>query len=646
LAALVAVALRWRLSPWLDDGVPTVALLGAVAFAVWYGGIRPAISAAIVGYVANLYFFTHWSGLEPRADPRVLADTVVYLLSASLIITVGRHLRHLTRHAGAADRELRAGEERWRALLTQSTVGLAGMDLTGRFEFANDRFCEMVGRPWQDLQGVRMHEITHPEDLPHNVALFEQLAAEGTPFVIEKRYLRPDGVENWVTKSVFAIRGEDGSPRAAMAVVLDVTERQRAETERTRLLESERQARLSAEQANRMKNEFLAVLSHELRTPLSNVISWGRLLQTKYPSAEADLQRGLTVIVNNANAQAQLIADLLDLSRIAAGKLTLDAQPLDLMAVVESTVNSHQSVLDTKGLRCALKRVAEPAIVLGDSGRLQQVLWNLLSNAIKFTPTGGEIEVRVEHVGHHWELTVRDTGEGIAAEFLPHLFDRFRQADGSTARRYGGLGIGLSIVRQLVELHGGTVRAESDGPGRGARFTVQLPVHLGKTQAADPAPSEPGELALTPTLLQGLCVLAVEDQTDMRDYIQRILEEHGAVVTTACSALEALERLRVNTPRVDVLVSDIGLSGLDGYGLIRTIREQLGLGPDELKAVAVTAFARDEDRLQALGAGFQACLAKPYQVAQLVRTVRELTAPQPAHPQVREPHLRLVENKD
>jgi PAS domain S-box-containing protein len=649
LVALVTVALRWEFSPWLGEGVSTISLLGVVAFSSWYGGTGPAIVAALVGYAANTSLLASGSGsLSAFAGPPMLAGTAVYMLSSGLIILVGRHLGHLTRYAGAADRELRAGKDRWQALLAQSTVGLAGMDLTGRFVFADDRFCEMVGRTRRDLQDLRIDQITHSEDLAHHVALFEHLARDGTPFIIEKRYLRPDGVENWVSKSVFPVRGQDGRPYAAMAVVLDVTERKRAEMDRARLLESERHARASAEQANHMKDEFLAVLSHELRTPLSNVISWSRLLQTKYSTAEPDLLRGLEVIVNNALAQEQLISDLLDLSRIAAGKLVLVAQPLDLMAVVELAVNSQRMALEAKGLRLMLERGSEPSIVVGDSGRLQQVLWNLLSNAIKFTPAGGRIEVRADRVGHSWELTVRDTGEGIAAEFLPHLFDRFRQADGSTTRRYGGLGIGLAIVRQLVELHGGRVRAHSNGPGQGASFTVQLPVYVGQAHGNTPVQNEPGDVPVTgPDALQGVRVLAVEDQSDMREYIRRILDEYGATVTTAASAGEALELLRADAGRFDVLVSDIGMSGLDGYGFIRAVRKQLELGPDRLKAIAVTAFTRDEDRLQALTAGFQVCLSKPYQVTQLVRAVCEL-ANKPAERQprpTREPRLRLVENK-
>lgn len=644
LVAVISVALRWRLNPWLGAGVPTVALLGVVALAVWYGGTRPAIVAGILGYGANTYFFTPLNGFLPVADPALLANTLVLVAAAGLIMIVGRHVRRLTRRANSADREQRAGEERWRALLTQSTVGLAGMDLNGRFAFANERFCEMVGRTYAQLQGLRLHEITHPEDLPQNVALFERLATQGTPFTIETRYLRPDGGENWVGKSVFAVCGEDGRPHAALALVLDVTARKRAELDRTQLLESERRARMTAEQANRMKDEFLGVLSHELRTPLSNVISWSRLLQMKYSNADADLLRALTVIVNNAQAQEQLISDLLDVSRIAAGKVTLDPQPLDVMAVVDSAVNLQRPALEAKGLQLRVARAPEAAIVLGDGQRLQQVVWNLLSNAIKFTPSGGRIEVRAERIGHYWELTVRDTGEGIAAEFLPHLFDRFRQADGSTARRHGGLGIGLTIVRQLVELHGGGVRAHSDGPGCGTTFTVRLPVQMGEVLGPPPFPSEPAEMVATSAdTLNGVRVLAVEDQSDMLEYVQRILEEHGAVVVAAPSAREALEHLRANAPPFDVLVSDIGMSELDGYALIRAVREELGLGPDRLKAVAVTAFTRDEDRLNALGAGFQACLAKPYQVARLVRTVRELTAPESVAPFVREPRLRLVE---
>lgn len=511
LVALVTVLVRWRLVPWLGDGIPTVSLLGAVAFAVWYGGTGPAVIAACVGYGANTYLFPFADGPLHVSDPRLLANTFVFVLSAGLIMIFAAHLRRVSERARLSEARFPEHEERW-------------------------------------------------------------------------------------------------------------------QTERAQLLESERTARATAEQANRMKDEFLAVVSHELRTPLSNVISWSRLLQSTHAAGEPHLQRGLGIIVNNATAQGQLIADLLDMSRIVAGKVVLEPEPLDLSAVVDSAVHSHRPALEEKGLWLTFERPPEPAIVLGDAARMQQVMWNLLSNAIKFTPGGGQILLVIRRAGHLWELSVRDTGEGIAAEFIPHLFDRFRQADGSISRRYGGLGIGLAIVHHLVELHGGTIHAQSDGPGHGATFSVQLPVYSGEMRGhAHIGPQEVGFDEPENKSLADLSILAVEDHPDMLDYIKQVLEEHGAVVRTASSAGEALQHLEEAPDRFQVLVSDIGMSGLDGYGLIGAIRGKMGLGSDRLKAIAVSAFARDEDRLRALGAGFQAYLSKPYQVAQLVRTVKQVS---------------------
>jgi signal transduction histidine kinase len=401
--------------------------------------------------------------------------------------------------------------------------------------------------------------------------------------------------------------------------------------EREQLLGAERAARADAESAIRAKDEFLATLSHELRTPLSNIVSWAGVLQRKYTADDEQLNRGLRVIVDNAMAQSQIIADLVDISRIVAGKVVLELKPIDLADLATLTVNAQRPAADAKGITLDLELQQEgAAVVLADATRLQQVMWNLLANALKFTPTGGRIELLLRaNGGREIEIEVRDTGEGIAPEVLPYVFDRFRQADSGAARRYGGLGLGLAIVKQLVELHGGEVSASSPGPGRGTSFVVRIPAYRPDVRSplAIGAATDATQ-ALEGQQLTGLCVLAVEDQRDMLEFLQRVLEEQGADVLTATSGPAALELLQAgNAGSVDVLICDIGMPKMDGYQLLNSVRAQLRLAPDVLPAVAVTAYAREEDRERSLAAGFQAHVTKPYQVAQLIAILRRLRQP-------------------
>jgi CheY-like chemotaxis protein/two-component sensor histidine kinase len=377
-----------------------------------------------------------------------------------------------------------------------------------------------------------------------------------------------------------------------------------------------------------MKDEFLATLSHELRTPLNAILGWSQVLLGTDPPDAGTLADGLRTIERNARAQTQLIADLLDMSRIISGKIRLDVQRLDVAAVIEAAVAAVRPGAEAKGVRLqvTLDPVAGP--VRGDPGRLQQVLWNLLSNAIKFTPKGGRVQVVLERVNSHLEVVVSDTGEGIRPEFLPHVFERFRQGDASTTRRHGGLGLGLSIVRQLVELHGGSVRAKSPGEGRGATFVVMLPVAAlhedaeaaagrGHPAAPSAAASPCGEADLT-----GVRVLVVDDEPDARDLVRRFLERCGARVRLAGSAAEALEVLAADAP--DVLISDIGMPGVDGYDLLRRVRALPDPAARRTPAVALTAFARSEDRTRAMLAGYNVHLSKPLEPAELAATVASL----------------------
>lgn len=392
------------------------------------------------------------------------------------------------------------------------------------------------------------------------------------------------------------------------------------ERERAQLLEAERAARSEAESANKLKDEFLATLSHELRTPLSIIVGWTQLLQRRAAPESVELKKGLKLIGDNAMSQSRIITDLLDMSRITAGKMGIDAKPLDLEDIIAQCVASHTPGAEDKGVLLAYDAASQPRIVLADAARLQQIMGNILTNALKFTPPGGTVRVSAQNAGDGFDVAVQDTGEGIAPEFLPHMFDRFRQADGSSARPHGGLGLGLAIVQQLVEMHGGHVRAESAGLGRGARFTVWLPEAPGARAAESSDTVEPKEMQS----LNGVRVLAVEDQPEMLEQLARVLEERGAQVTAARSAQEALQALRDKGSQYHVLLSDIGMPGMDGFELIRALRRQPEFSSERLAAVAVTAFARAEDKLRCLEAGYQAHFSKPYEASRLVAMVQKV----------------------
>jgi signal transduction histidine kinase len=398
--------------------------------------------------------------------------------------------------------------------------------------------------------------------------------------------------------------------------------REWAERERARLLVLEQQARREAEEANRMKDEFLATLSHELRTPLNAILGWTQVLRSGKLD-EATAVRALETIERNARAQAQLISDLLDVSRIITGKLRLDLKPIELPRIIDATLDSIRPAADAKDIQLDVALAPLRSPVVGDADRLQQVVWNLLSNAIKFTPRGGRVAVRLETSQQNAVIRVTDTGVGIRPDFLPYVFDRFRQAESTITRSHGGLGLGLSIVRHLVELHGGTVEVDSPGEGRGATFSVQLPIRSELTEVlSDDRAGQSGWQSLwNPTLLQGVRVLVVEDEVDTRDLLITALQQCGALVTGVATTAEALDSFDT-VP--DVIVSDIGLPGEDGYELLRKVRS---LAPDrggKVPAAALTAFARAEDRLRALEAGFETHLAKPLDPSELVATVARL----------------------
>jgi signal transduction histidine kinase/CheY-like chemotaxis protein len=425
--------------------------------------------------------------------------------------------------------------------------------------------------------------------------------------------------------TISPIRDASGSVIGASKIVRDISNLKRMMREREELLANEQAARSEAERVSRMKDEFLATLSHELRTPLHAILGWSQLLRA--PSTDAqELQQGLMTIERNARVQTQLIEELLDMSRIISGKVRLDVRNVDLVAVIEHAIESVRPAAEAKRIR--LEKVLDPRAgpVTGDPNRLQQVMWNLLSNAMKFTPKGGRVQVFLQRVNSHVEITVSDTGQGIRADFLPHLFTRFTQADSSTTRAHGGLGLGLAIVRHLVELHGGAIKAKSAGEGKGATFIVALPlsvVHDERSEQEKAHPTAGHSMTASTVDLSGVKVLIVDDEPDACELVKHILALNHATVFTAESADEGLEILRQQRPHI--LISDVGMPGQDGYQFLARVRALGPLAGGQTPAVALTAFARPEDRRRVLMAGFQMHLPKPVDSAELVAVVANLT---------------------
>ncbi len=529
-----------------------------------------------------------------------------------------------------AKEALEQSEAKFRRLFESNLVGVAFWNAEGFITDANDAYLRIVGYSRQEFDAlgkIQWRSLTPPEYNDVDNRALEEAFATRVSSIYEKEYVRRDGTRVQV---VLGIALMDNSQVNGVAFVLDISERKKAELERDRLLLAEQKARATAEAANRMKDEFLAVLSHELRSPLNAMLGWLTLLRTR-KFDEAATARALETVERNARAQAQLVEDLLDVSRIIQGKLRLNVRAVDLLSVIEAAIDTVRPAALAKNIE--LQPVLDPAAgpVFGDSDRLQQIVWNLLSNAVKFTPKGGRVQIRLERVHSYVEIVVADTGQGISPEFLPYVFDRFRQADSSMTRSFGGLGLGLSIVRNLVELHGGSVHVESPGEGQGTTFTVKLPLSPVSTKIEEPErvhPTVGGSLSFDYTpRLDGLRILVVDDEVDARELLIQILVECGAEVVALATADEVIAALEEQTSdsRFDILISDIGMPEQDGYALLRRVRSlELNQG-GRIPAVALTAYARAEDRKAALLAGFQSHIAKPVEPGELIAVIANLT---------------------
>jgi PAS domain S-box-containing protein len=556
--------------------------------------------------------------------------------------------------AGAADLgELERARAHLAAIVDSSEDGIVGKTLEGIVVSWNKGAERLFGYTSQEMVGQSITKVIPPEFQHEETEILAKIRRGERIERYQAIRIHKKGHRLSISLTISPVRDMSGKIVGAAKIAHDITENKRAQKalereleartaveealrlseaqlkqvvmEREYLLQSERYARSEAERLSHMKDEFLATLSHELRTPLNAIQGWATLLRQREVTAE-DRARGLEAIERNVRAQAQIVSDLLDMSRIISGKIHLEVQLLSLHEVIHNAIEAVRASADAKKLRIHTLLDSSVGFVRGDPSRLQQILWNLLTNAVKFTPPGGRIQVVLERVNSHVEVVVEDTGIGIGADFLPFVFERFRQADAAMTRRHGGLGIGLSIVKTLVELHGGSVRVKSAGQNQGTTFVIALPVSQVTEEEVErsqrlPVLADPLEAIELPGL-SGASVLVVDDEPDGRQLMVRILEGRGASVTAVAGGAEALDLLK--RLQFDILVSDIGMPGLDGYELMRRARSLDSSRPGPIPAIAVTAYARAEDRQRSLLAGYQMHLAKPVEARELIAGIASL----------------------
>jgi PAS domain S-box-containing protein len=538
-----------------------------------------------------------------------------------------------------AEESLRKSEEQARrqlayveAIYASAPVGLCFVDTDLQYLSINERLAEINAKSVEEHLGRTVREVMPAEAADILEPIFRRVIETGEPALNVEQSLvtaaEPREVRHFIS-GYYPIKNGGGRTLGVNVVVMEITQRKKIEEELENLLRQEKAAREEAEAANRMKDEFLATISHELRTPLTSILGWARMLTGGGLTAPQS-RHALEVIAQSAQSQTRLIEDILDTSRIITGRLKLEAQPVAIEHIFHAAVDVVRPSAEVKGIVLSEVVDAPDGVVFGDANRLQQAVWNLLSNAVKFTNEGGRIEARLGRADGQVEIAVEDTGIGIDPKFLPHVFDRFRQADASSTREYGGLGIGLAIVRHIVEMHGGSVSASSPGRGQGATFKIRLPLisaqRLARVEgprAEAPPPAKERQILEDGHRLDGVRVLLVEDNPDTLEMLKFIFDESGAeviAVTSVEEALDALERFRP-----DALVSDIAMPDRDGYDLIREVRSREPEQGGKIPAVAVTAYARAEDRVRVLAAGFQMHIAKPIDPDELIAVVASLT---------------------
>lgn len=600
----------------------TIPIVFALVAASWYGGRGPGLLYSILVQVVI-------SASKPPLNAKeVFSQLSVFVLLIFLVFIISG-LRKLTG---------RLRDQRELLQVTLSSIGDAviSTDIEGRISFINPTGEAVSGWSLAEASGRPLHEIFRivNETTRETVeSPFDAIKRDGATVGLANHtiLIAKDGREIPIDDSGAPIRNAAGEVVGAVIVFHDVTERRQTELEREELLEREKSARRSAESADRLKDEFLATVSHELRTPLNSILGWAATLNSKDTFDETSVRNALGIIERNARAQSALINDILDVSRIITGKLQIRAQPVDLGPVILAAVDTLRPAIDAKAIKVTAPDSSERVEVSGDPDRLQQVIWNLVANAVKFTPRGGTIDITVKKRDAMAEIKVRDSGIGIDAEFLPHVFERFRQADSSAIRQDTGLGLGLSIVRHLVELHGGTVSVESEGAGLGAVFTLSLPsvsepedtaVDNERRLAASKSSTRPLARDIETADLRGVRVLLVDDDPDTLEVLCIMLTQFHVEVAAAASSAEALKLF--DKWRPDVLISDLAMPGEDGLSLIKKIRALSPEAGGNTPAAALTAYARDEDSASARAAGFHSHVAKPVDPQKLASTVLDL----------------------
>ncbi len=516
-----------------------------------------------------------------------------------------------------AELVLQQSEERYRYLTEAIPQLVWTCDANGLCDYVNQQLCNYTGLTFEQALGQGWLSAVHPDDRQVSNTVWMNAVRDATAYRHEYRLRQAaSNSYRWYLVLGLPLKDPHGQIMKWFGTCTDIHDPKELEAERDRLLQREQTARLESERANRIKDEFLAVLSHELRSPLNPILGWTKLLQT-YQFDQTQTAEALATIERNAKLQTQLIDDLLDIAKILRGKLTINAIPVNLAVVIESAIDTVKTAALAKSIQIypVLPNIGQ---VSGDSTRLQQIVWNLLSNAIKFTPKGGRVDIQLEQVGDQAQIMVSDTGKGIDPDFLPHIFESFQQEDFSITRKYGGLGLGLAIVRQLVEALGGTIAAASPGADLGATFTIQLPL-----LRLEPEPQQVERVSENDYDLTGIRVLTVDDDPDARELLTVLLTQHSAEVLSVTSAAEALANL--GSFRPDVLISDIGMPEVDGYTLIQQIRTLPAEQGGQVPAIALTAYAREDDHQRTLTSGYQRHITKPLEIDQLVQAVLELS---------------------
>jgi PAS domain S-box-containing protein len=620
---LVCALARLLLHPLLGTAASFSFFLLGSTVASLVGGFGPGLLVTILGGIAGAFFVSGASIPSPPVEASVIVQLVTFGTIGASISLFGGFYRERTR-------ELHENQQQLEAVFRQSSAGLVQLDANGRIVLANERFCLMTGWAADAMRGTGVRDLIAPADRPYLDESLRTVASAIRPAPIELRALRPDGSEAWLQLALSPLGDDEETSRGSAAVVLDISSRKQAEARLAQsdrkvrdMLERERVARADAERANRLKEEFLSTLSHELRTPLNAILGWTHLLRAT-SSIPADIGRGLTVIDRNARAQARIVDELLDMSSIITGKMRLEMRYVALDEVIESTAEGLMPAFNAKGVTLDLALERDAGLVVGDRDRLAQIVFSLLSNALKFTLSGDRVEISLRLVGSQMQISVVDSGKGIARKFLPHVFERFRQEDGSSRRTHSGLGIGLAITKSLTELHGGSVSVTSEGEGRGAQFAVTLPIAATPTRTAD-ASTSTAEPAVSPddaTSLDGVRVLVVDDDEDNRLVVRRLLADHGAEVSMAGSTAEAVERCERFRPHV--LLTDLGMPNQDGFDLLSQIRAWEAGSGHTVAAAALTALTRAEDRRRAMSAGFQVHVTKPVEPPELLAVVAGL----------------------